>query len=557
MGSAAEAATAGTQGPAGRAYHCVFKSLAALGLLLTLTALHTTHVPVIFQSPVTLEAPTNELRKAEPVNEHVPHKYEPQNDTIMFFHISDTHVDPYFSPRKSMGSAICHACQFSQKVFGPKSVYCPQEIPILMGGEAKLIHEGYAFGRYGCNPPPRLLESLVAHIKSVNPDPKFIIFTGDIAPHGYPGDNEKVTAKTKLSDLCQTKLLIMRQQIRYLRTEFPNTKWVFTMGNNDHFPKNTYWQPFITALGDMFLEEGFITKDQHKDFVTYGSTYHDIDGARFLCLDLTLFSPGGEMSFKENEEEENRGKNRSHVDPPHLPVRDRTIEWVEKVLADAKAKNYEVILIGHQPLTTKKGKDELDTEGLHYGKLKTLLSQYSKIIPAGFFGHRNLAGINTILGPLGTPLIPSVTAPGVSPRGLNNPCFNVIYMNPESHIIEEFEQWIFELMDENELAKEFRKNGTHHHYLGRWRQHKNDVYSWRAVSGGQNFTVDSVINVLNQISTDSKMFFAMEVWKRAGYIGDETPENYQCKAVHDSGDAMMRCLFPDQDVRCWDKRWLK
>lgn len=51
-------------------------------------------------------------------------------------------------------------------------------------------------------------------------------------------------------------------------------------------------------------------------------------------------------------------------------------------------------------------------------------------------------------------------------------------------------------------------------------------------------------------------FFMIEMWKRAGYVGDETPENYKCKSLYDTNSAMMRCLFPDQDVRCWSPGWL-
>lgn len=469
-------------------------------------------------------------------------------DSIRFFHISDTHVDPFFDPKQSMGVAMCHNCAFNDKVHGEQT-YCPTAIPSIEGGEEHLVSQGYAFGRYQCNPPKRLLKSLFSHLKSQDPDPEFIVITGDIAPHGYPGDKAKVDAGTKLDDLCNTKFLIFQQQVRYFRQNFPNTKFVFTMGNNDHFPKNTYWQPYMTALGDMFLEENFINQEQHDTFVKYGSFVTEAAGIRFLSIDLSLFAPGGETSFVDEKDLE--GLEGAELSKAKMPVRTRTLRWLEGIMEDSKQKGIPMYLVGHQPLATKKGKNELDVEGIHFGQFKNLLAQYSSDIKLGLFGHRNLAGLQEILSPLGRPLIPSITVPGVSPRGKNQPCFNVLYANKDTKVIQEFEQWTFNLMDENAKAKNEPET-----YLGSWRQHHSDVYSWRALSGETEFTPDSLSRMLARIPTNSRDFFAIEVWKRAGYIGDETPEDYKCKSLYDTNDGMMRCLFPDQDVQCWDDHWL-
>ena len=79
-------------------------------------------------------------------------------------------------------------------------------------------------------------------MQAMEPNPPFIVFTGDIAPHGYPGDRVTVTSNSVFSDFCSTKLDIMRQATKYFVSQYPNTPYMFTMGNNDHLPKNTYWQ---------------------------------------------------------------------------------------------------------------------------------------------------------------------------------------------------------------------------------------------------------------------------------------------------------------------------
>lgn len=474
-------------------------------------------------------------------------------NAVRFIHISDTHVDPYFDPAQSMKPGVCHSCQFNSKIYGA-NVYCPEIIPgVSVASDIPIIQSGYAFGRYGCNPPSRLLHSLLHEIERQDPNPDFIVFTGDIAPHGFPDDTTKVSADTKLSDLCPTKLVIFRNHIKAFRKTLPNTKWIFTMGNNDHFPKNTFWQPYITALGDMFLEEGWITEAQHATFVSHASYFTDVDNVRFISLDLTLFSAKGETSFTNPATIEGlEGEERERA---LYPVREKTIKWFKSVLEEARKEDLSVHIVGHQPLATKKGKDELEIEGLHFGELKNLLGEYAGIIDVGYFGHRNVAGIQEILGPVGRPIIPSITVPGVSPRGKNQPSFNVVYMDPKTGTILEFEQWIFNLMDENAKIRKMDESEAENYY-GEWRQHHHDVYSWRSLSNEQEFTADSLARALHHIPSESAAFFAIEVWKKAGYIGAETPENYQCKSQADQEYEMMTCLFPHQDPECWDSGWL-
>lgn len=104
-------------------------------------------------------------------------------------------------------------------------------------------------------------------------------------------------------------------------------------------------------------------------------------------------------------------------------------DFTEKALESAKENGMVVYIIGHQPLTTKKGKDEYDTESEQFISLKQLLTKYSPIIKVGLFGHRNVAGFGEVLNKDFLPIFPSLTAPGVSPRGRNQPSFNVIYQS--------------------------------------------------------------------------------------------------------------------------------
>jgi hypothetical protein len=403
----------------------------------------------------TLEDAADKLRKqgfyakgAKPHFGHIHPMSDELRNAVRFFHFSDTHVDPFFSPLQSMQPGVCHSCKLSSSVFGADA-YCPLVLPEAESN--RHLHLGYAFGRYKCNPPPKLMKSLLTHLSRHNPDPDFIVITGDLAPHGFPDDAYPLSPDTQLTDLCPSKFLVMQQHIRELRRYFPRTQFAFAMGNNDHLPKNVFWRPYMEKLGDMFLDEGFLTQTQHADFIRVGSYALDPrPGLRIVCPDFSLFIEGGEASFVPEHVW-------AHLDgieqeDARFPVRAALLQWLRTTLLDARHSGLAVMVVAHQPLATKKGKDEMDIDSAHFAHLKVILAEFSDVIRSALFGHRNLAGLQNILGPLGEPLIPSITVPGISPRGNNQPVFHEVFLDPSSYQILEFEQWVFDLINENTIA---------------------------------------------------------------------------------------------------------
>jgi hypothetical protein len=150
---------------------------------------------------------------------------------------------------------------------------------------------------------------------------------------------------------------------------------------------------------------------------------------------------------------------------------------LEESLDEASRLHLSVYLIGHQPLTTKEGHDEMDIKSPFYRQFKTLLSAYSMIIKVGLFGHHNYAFVEEIMSTTYLPLIPSIIVPGVSPRGKNNPAFNVIYRSRETAKILDFKQMKFDLFHENQMAQVIDQPD----YLGKWSFHSNRLHSWRSL----------------------------------------------------------------------------
>ena len=78
---------------------------------------------------------------------------------IKFVHFSDTHIDPFFDPTESMAHGICHSCRLNA---ANPDFFCPNaNLPHTSVDDVVLENDGYAFGRYSCNPPARLFFSFL------------------------------------------------------------------------------------------------------------------------------------------------------------------------------------------------------------------------------------------------------------------------------------------------------------------------------------------------------------------------------------------------------------
>jgi hypothetical protein len=112
------------------------------------------------------------------VRTHKGHEVETDPDllyALRFFHISDTHIDPFFNPYMTSQPGVCASCKLNSNIFG-ESAYCPLQSPFR--SNVLNTKAGYAFGRYKCNPPPQLLASMLANIRLHQIQPAFFLITG-------------------------------------------------------------------------------------------------------------------------------------------------------------------------------------------------------------------------------------------------------------------------------------------------------------------------------------------------------------------------------------------
>lgn len=78
------------------------------------------------------------------------------------------------------------------------------------------------------------------------------------------------------------------------------------------------------------------------------------------------------------------------------------------------------------------------------------------------------------------------------------------------------------------------------------------------ISNQKEFTTETLYQFLSHVPKSQELYLAMQVWRTTGYIGEDTPEGYKCRAKYDQEEPLMKCLFPEQNITCWNPReWLQ
>jgi endopolyphosphatase len=116
-----------------------------------------------------------------------------------FVHISDIHLDSFFSPY-AKSKEQCHR---------------------------GVSNETRSFGAFGCDSPHSLTDGIIKYISSLK-DINFVLFSGDSRRH----ESDEQLPVTEGETLWTNN----RVSHKFSRL-MPNTSIVFAIGNNDVFPK--------------------------------------------------------------------------------------------------------------------------------------------------------------------------------------------------------------------------------------------------------------------------------------------------------------------------------
>ena len=147
---------------------------------------------------------------------------ENQSSPIRILHLTDIHLDHEYveGTPTDCGMFIC----------------CRKDVT----GSGKAGH----YGSYNCDLPVVTLRFLTEHLRQLDPQPDFVVYTGDNPTH-------KIWNKTWQGQLASTDFIV-----DFLSTNLPNLTIYPTLGNHEAFPDNLYYPPtyanFTAAIADFW-----------------------------------------------------------------------------------------------------------------------------------------------------------------------------------------------------------------------------------------------------------------------------------------------------------------
>lgn len=259
-----------------------------------------------------------------------------QDDTGFFWHVSDFHSDKDYTTY-GLREASCHHTpnQTVSDDIGP-------------------------YGDFLCDAPRVLVESAVTAMQKIKPDPDFILWTGDNLPH-VPG--------LTFSDLCEET----RWLVRLLRSSFPTSTLVPTLGNHDCSPANAMSPPFSSFLARAGLDQ--LLPGSLGDTFGRGGYYNmSLRGSlRLVCLNSVLWYTGNKV-FNATDS-------------------DRQLEWLRFQLQEANRNGEKVYLSGHvAPGFNNHAYGENAQQLLHDSvneRYHDIIAEFNNTVAGQFFGHQH------------------------------------------------------------------------------------------------------------------------------------------------------------------------
>ncbi len=153
-----------------------------------------------------------------------------------------------------------------------------------------------SFSQYGEDTNWWLLQSSLDQMRTTLPHPAFILLTGDLIAHQFPQTYLKTTKDTNREDYRKFVLKTVEFLALEFRKRFPDTKILFTPGNNDENCGNYSVRADGTFLHDTAdivrkLAQGDDEfKGSWEALGSYDIPHPTIPGIRIISLNTVFFS---------------------------------------------------------------------------------------------------------------------------------------------------------------------------------------------------------------------------------------------------------------------------
>eukprot|EP00771_Trimastix_marina_P002685 gnl/Trimastix_PCT/3834.p1 GENE.gnl/Trimastix_PCT/3834~~gnl/Trimastix_PCT/3834.p1 ORF type:complete len:439 (-),score=26.81 gnl/Trimastix_PCT/3834:71-1291(-) len=213
------------------------------------------------------------------------------------------------------------------------------------------------FGDWECDMPRTLVDSTMQHMRTTQPNPDFVLMTGDfIAHHQEYSSHEE-------------RLQFYRNISSSMKQYFPRTPCYAVLGNNDIPDESLLVGPnwFYESLGNLWSELGFLDSIAAKQFRQTG--YYSMSirrGLRLVAMNSQLYMSRYELTGS---------------DPAGQ------MEWLRNTLDEARSNNERVLLAYHVPPGFHERSSKPQYHHRYVVPLLSIYRQYSDIIVGHIAGH--------------------------------------------------------------------------------------------------------------------------------------------------------------------------
>ena len=299
-----------------------------------------------------------------------------------------------------------------------------------------------------------LLDSSLEAMAQAEPDPDFILLTGDMLSHHFSDNYQKATGDQSESGLRSFIKKTVSFMADMVSGTFQGTTVYYILGNNDAYNGDYQVAPEGQFLKDAsrIVAEEFLPIEARQEFIaTFGvGGYYSLalpeEGTRVIGLNSNFFS----TNYVDP------GETRVDYDPGL-----HELAWLESELAKARAGGEKVMLLCHIPPGTNvygtihNPQNSLDTvnqvgefwQPQYLSAFLDILGRHYGTIKAVYSGHTHMDDFRLFFLP-GEYLQPVAfvhIVPAISPQFGNNPGFKILEIESTSLAITDTHAYYLDL----------------------------------------------------------------------------------------------------------------
>jgi len=290
-----------------------------------------------------------------------------------------------------------------------------------------------SWGDYLCDPPWRLINSSVFAMREIEPNPDFIIWTGDDMPH---------VANSELS--TEEVIETVKNLTDLLDTVFPTKKIYPALGNHDYHPKHLMPpkpNDIYTAVGDLWSR--WLPQDAVNTFKKGGFyTVLIKPGLRLISLNTVYYYTNDKLTA-------------NLTDPADQ------FSWLDGLLTNASSNNEKVFIIGHVPPGAF---ERAPGKKWFYPQFNTkyidAVMKHAEVITGHFLAHQHCDSFKIFYDKKGVPRSSLFLCPAVTPWktvlptvGYNNPGIRLYKYDRTTTHVKDVWQYFTNLTQANLINK--------------------------------------------------------------------------------------------------------